>query len=665
MIRVFVVCLGLLAGLPSAFAQPLSVEDFVRPPAYANPMLSDNGRYFAVTIPINGRMNLAVVDMETRKGTALTSFRDYDVVDVEWVGNERLAFSLGQFNSPTGPGQFDGGGLFVVSRDGKETRRISPTVREVRNQGQYVFRGYEIFRSLPGNDEEILATGNMRDARSQDLYRLNVRTGRAVLLTQTRPEYAGRWILDRNYVPRVVTSWVKDTQIFIVWYRKDENSAWEELTRYDRTKGPTFVPLAFESDNQTLQVAYNGGRDTMAVFRYDPNTRKLGELMAQHPRFDMGADASGALVPGLTTDFKTNEIIGYAVMAEKPERAWIEEGRARLQKMIDGALPETFNSFVRTPDGKRLVVTARSDRHPTRWYLLDEEKKTLEELFASRPWIKPEQLVEMRPFYLKSRDGLEFLSYYFLPKNHKPGEKLPTIVHIHGGPAARADFWGSFSFGVLEAQLMASRGYAVVVPNFRITPGLGGRNYYAGFGTIGRQMLEDHEDAARWAIAQGFADPDRICMSGASYGGYATLMSLARFPNVFKCGVAGLVVSDLRLQLTSTAGDTAYSPSAVAFWNQLIGAEGPSSFPPEISPINLAGRIKQPLLMYAGADDIRTPLEQTNRMVRALTSAGNPPKNVIIKPGEGHGFGKVENNIDLYRAIIDFLDEQIGPKSRR
>ncbi|MCX7621734.1 MAG: prolyl oligopeptidase family serine peptidase, partial [Acidimicrobiales bacterium] len=555
----------------AAAQEPLKVEDIVRPPAYVDPKLSESGRFFAVAIPINGRLNLAVVDLETRKGTALTNFSDFDVVNFAWVGDERIVFTLGRYNTPTGPAAFEGGGLFVVGRDGKEFRRLSETVRDSRRQNKFVYRRYEPLRTLPGNNEEILAVGNLRDADSEDVYRLNVRSGRATLMTPQRPSNTVRWVLDRNLVPRVVTSWVKDSTSYIVWYRKDADSPWEELTRYDMAVGPVFVPLAFEANNRTLQVAFNGGRDTMAVFRYDPETRKLGELLAQHPRYDMGANALGEIVPGITTDPKTDEVIGYAVAAERPQRVWLDESRARLQKMIDAALPDTVNSFVRTPQGKQIVVTARSDRLPTRWYLLDEEKRTLEELFASRPWIKPGQLVEMRPFLLKTRDGLEIPSYYFLPNGYRPGTRLPTVIHIHGGPTVRADFWGAFSFGVVEAQVLAARGYAVVLPNFRGTPGFGGRIYYAGFGTIGRQMLEDHQDAAKWAVEQGFADPDRICISGASYGGYATLMALARFPETFKCGIAGLIVSDMRLFVTSPAGDVPYSPAAVSFWNRLVG----------------------------------------------------------------------------------------------
>lgn len=644
-----------------ASAQPIPIEDVWRPPAYANPVISENGRYFAVSVPVGGKMNIAVVDLEERKASVITNERTYDLLDVRWVGNERLVFTLGQFNSPTGQGQFDGGGLFMISRDGKQTRQLSPTIKDLRNRNQFQPRGFEVLRTLPGNDEEVLALGNQRDVESFDVYRLNVRTGRALLLTDRRPERTFEFVLDNDNVPRVARASVKDTTQIIVYYRKDASSPWEQISTYDAAKGPVLMPLAFEADNQTLQVAWNGDRATMAVFRYDPNSRKLGEVIAQHPRYDMGANASGQRIAGVITDFKTNRVLGYSVNADRPQTVWIDEEYGRLQKLIDGTLPGTYNSFRRTPGGDRLVVTAFSDRQPLKWYLLDEKRRSMEELFSSRPWLKTNLLVEQRSFILKTRDGLEIPGYYFVPRDRKPGERLPTVVHIHGGPAVRPDAWGR-GFGYNEGQLMASRGYAVIVPNFRITPGLGNQAYYAGFGTFGRQMVDDHEDAAKWAISEGIADPQRICISGASYGGYATLMSLARFPQTFKCGIAGLVVSDVPLQLTSPEGDFFGNEAVETFWNKMIGVKRTADIPPEVSPVNLAAQIKQPIMFYAGADDIRTPLEQTTRMVRALERVGNKPRAVLVKDNEGHGFGKTENSVELYNAIFKFLEEHIGAR---
>jgi dipeptidyl aminopeptidase/acylaminoacyl peptidase len=644
---------------------PLPVAEYLKLPQFGSPRLSPSGKYLAAVTPINGRLNLAVVDLETRKGTALTSFDSFDVLNVRWVGDERLMFTLGQQNTPTGPEGFEGGGLFVVSRDGKESRKLSPTVREMRHSWQFVYRGMSFLSRLPGTSDEVLVRGRLRSADAEDVYRLDLRNGRTVLVTSERPPRTSDWVLDSKRVPRVVTSWVKDTSQYIVYYRKTAESAWEEIARFDQAKGPGFSVLGFLSDDKTLMVASNAGRETMGVFKFDPEARKLGELLAQHPRYDMGADAMGYSVSGVMTEADSDRVTGYRVDAERPQTVWLDEKEARTQAAIDAALPGAYNSFTRFPGSRRVLITSYSDQQPAKWYLLDEEKRTLEELFSSRPWLTGDDLVPMRSFLLKTRDGLEIPSYYFLPKGYKAGDRLPTVVHIHGGPHVRADGWAS-GFGYAEAQILASRGYAVVLPNFRITPGLGSRIYYSGFGTVGRQMSEDHEDAARWAVAQGFADPARLCMSGASYGGYATLRALAKTPELFKCGVAGLVVSDLEMQLTSTAGDTAYSPAGVAYWHKLVGQDdrNPTALK-DNSPVHMAAKIKGALFMYAGSEDIRTPLEQTTAMVKALEAAGNPPKVVLIKKQEGHGYGKVENRIELYEKMLQFLDEQIGAKSLR
>ena len=642
---------------------PAPLEDYLKLPQFANPKLSPDGRYLAVSMPVNGRLNLAVVDMQTRKGTALTNYRDFDVLGATWVGNERLVYTLGQFNSPTGPGQFLGGGLFMVSRDGNESRKLSPTVKESRGSGAR-HRGLDLLRRIPGNTNEVIVVGNLRTADAEDVYRLDIRTGRTTLISGDRPDRTSNWILDEQMVPRVVTSWVKDTSTYIVYYRTTASTAWKEIGRIDRVAGTALVPLGFLADNKTLMVAANPGRDTMAVYKFDPETKQLGELLAQHPRYDMGADVTGEVVAGVVTEPDTDRLLGYQVEAEKAQTVWVDEKEAKTQALVDKALPGTTNVFRRFPNSSRLLVTTYSDVSPANFYLLDEEKRTLEELFTSKPWLNKDKLVEMRPFVLKTRDGLEIPSYYFLPKSYKAGDKLPTVLHIHGGPSSRSDTWAR-GFGYLEGQVLASRGYAVVVPNFRVTPGFGGKIYKAGFGTVGRQMSEDHEDAVKWAVEQGFADPRRICISGASYGGYAVLRALAKTPDLFRCGIAGLVVSDLEMILSSTAGDIASSPSAVQFWHELVGQNDKNRTAlRDNSPVHMAKDIKAPVLMYAGADDIRTPLEQTQAMARALERAGNAPKEVVIKKEEGHGFGRLENNVDLYEKILKFLDEHIGSKAR-
>ncbi len=638
----------------------LTIEDVWRPAEFASPTLSRDGKWLAATVPIRGRLNLAVMNIETRETKPLTGYTNFDVQGIRWVG-DRILYSLGQNNAPTGPGRFEAGGLFVVHRDGSGARKLSNTIRDCRDQGMNVCRSLNFFRAIPGNTDEVIASGNMTDAVSTDLYRLNILTGRFTLLTQGRPaERTGDWLMDQNLVPRVVTASIEDTLTRVVYYRKSAEAAWQEIGRFDAAKPGAIVPLAIEDKSGMLRVASNQGRDTMAVFRFDPETKKLGEMIAAHPRYDMGADADGNRIGGgVELDPETLEIRGVSVNAAIPEYVWADEKYAATQAMLDKALPKRINTFQRVPNSKSLLISSYSDVEPTVYYLLDEEKRRMEELGSTRPWLRG-KLPNQVPFIYKTRDGIEIDGYYFLPKDYKPGTKLPTIVHIHGGPFARADTWGR-GFGVNEGRLFASRGYAVIVPNFRVTPELGSKVYYSGFGTYGRQMSDDHEDALKWGIEQGFVDPANACISGASYGGYAALQAQVRNASLWKCSIAGLAVTDLYYQLTSKDGDIPYSTSGVDYWKAVIGVKSLNEpIVREMSPVHFASKITKPVFLYAGEDDIRVPIAQISAMARNLRDAGNPPKAYVVKPNEGHGFGKLENRVDLYTQILAFLKEQFG-----
>lgn len=642
----------------------MSVKEYFDNPQYGTMALSGDGTHMLVTTPINGRLNIAVIELATRKGVALTNFSEYDVLDPRWVGSSRIVFTLGNLNSPTGADYSVGGGFFMLSKDGKESRKLSPTISELRATGQRVYRGFTYVRSVPGSEEEIIAAARERSQSSLDLYRLNVRTGARTLITQDRPPRVSSFLVDKNMVARLAVGDLEDTTDTVVYYRKDDKTPWEQIARFDQTRGPALYPVGFLGDDHSgVAVASNAGRNTMAIYRWDPAAKKVGELLAEHPRYDLGRDQQGQNVPGLV-NFE-DRLVGVRVEAAKPEVTWIDPAFDRLQKMIDGALPNAINNFARTPKGDKLLITSYSDRQPNRWYLLDEKAKTMEELLDSIPWVKADRLVEQRPILVKTRDGLEIPGYVFLPKDRKPGEKLPTVINIHGGPMVRADTWGyRRGWGTMEGQFFASRGYAVVLPNHRVTPGLGSKIFYSGFGAFGKQMIEDHEDAVKWAVDEGIADPARVCIFGHSYGGYATLMSLAKTPDLYRCGVSSLPVTDVETQLTSASTDFAANDEAVLYWRKLIGATDGRSIAEaarEISPARLGNRIKAPVFMIAGEADQRTPIEQTRAMIRALEAAGNKPR-VMIKIGEGHGFGKVENRVDMYTQVLEFLDQHIGGK---
>lgn len=639
--------LGGAASVAAPAGEPAPVAAYVSPPDFAQVTISPDGRYLAALSPLKGKRNLVVLDLQTMKSRAVTAIATHDVVSYRWVGSEFLVFEQGRLDTPTGVERAQGVGPSAVRRDGTGFRRLAD-----------LHRSATVLRVVPGSNTDVIVSASLR-TRRPDLYRLNLDTGERTLLTPDKPAFVVDWLLDNEALPRGAVVVDKEDApeqelVRTVLVRESLEKPWQEMGRFTFQQPGAWSPRAFAPDNRNLIVEARRGKDTSGLHLFDVQTKSIVDLIYANPRYDASETT-------LQRDPLTGRVVGFSINDERHQQFNLDADGAAVQAAMEAQFKGRAVATQRSGGGMTLV-TVWSDRHPATYFLFDEKAKALKPLLRSRRDLDERNLVEMRPFLLKTRDGLEIPSYYFLPPDYQSGQKLPTVVHIHGGPHVRADTWGTLSgSGVREAQVLASRGYAVVLPNFRITPGLGHRVYNAGWGEIGRKMSDDHEDAARWAVAQGFADPQRMCISGSSYGGYATLWASIRSAELFKCGIAGLVVSDRKRQMTSMQTDYASSDSAVAFWKRIVGMEGDNwSRADETSPALHAERSNFPLFIWAGAADRRTPLEQTEMMVSALKKAGKPPEIVMVKSDEGHGFGLQENRIDLYETMLKFLDKHIG-----
>lgn len=637
--------------------QQTPIEAYVSLAKFRDARLSPDGKKLAALVPVGTKYNIAVLDLDTMKPQVVTNFTNYDVVTFNWSG-DWIYFSLGTLSNPAGPERGGGGGLFVVKADGSGARQLNGTVQEQARQVAVVGR-------LPGNTDEVIVAGRLRDVRAPDLYRLNFKNGKKELLTFDQPGLVTGWVVDQNGVPRVAVVVDKRDEKRLpqentyTWlYRDSADQPWREVFVSPPGERERPRPIAFAENNRDLIVSNQQGRNTTALYTFEVDKKQMGGVLAAHPRFDIDG--------GLIRDAESR-VVGLQLADDTFQTVYFDEKLAALQAGFEKAFPGKAVGL-QTTKSDRVLVTTFSDRSPPVYYLFDQKTRKLVELLRTNEQLNEKNLVAQRPFLLKTRDGLEIPSYYFLPANHQPGMKHPTVVHIHGGPMARADTWGwGGGFGVMEAQILASRGYAVILPNFRVTPEMGRKIYEAGLkGAIGKSMSDDHEDAAKWGIDQGFVDAERICISGASYGGYASLWALIRSNHIFKCGVAGLVVSDYETQLTSVSGDTAFSPAGQRYWKEeLLGIAPGEGWEKahSVSPARHADKLKGPLFMYAGRDDIRTPLEQTFKMVNALKAVGKAPEVLMIKDKEGHGYADPKNRIDLYEQMLAFLDKHIGPGS--
>jgi dipeptidyl aminopeptidase/acylaminoacyl peptidase len=259
-------------------------------------------------------------------------------------------------------------------------------------------------------------------------------------------------------------------------------------------------------------------------------------------------------------------------------------------------------------------------------------------------------MAPMKPVRYAARDGLEIPAYLTTPRG-KAAKDLPLVVLVHGGPWVDGDAWGFDP----EVQFLASRGYAVLQPNFRGTTRYGWKHFRASFGQWGLSMQDDLADGVKWAVEQGIADPKRVCIYGASYGGYAALMGLATTPGLYRCGVNYVGVTDLPFFLTVSWADYSYSEFARHAARDMVGdPERDAQRLRDTSPTQLAARIKAPVLMAYGADDRRVPLEHGSRMKSALDRAGAKYEWMVMA-GEGHGFRDPANQKTFYEAVEKFL----------
>jgi dipeptidyl aminopeptidase/acylaminoacyl peptidase len=297
-----------------------------------------------------------------------------------------------------------------------------------------------------------------------------------------------------------------------------------------------------------------------------------------------------------------------------------------------------------------LLLHVHSDRNPGAYYLLDEATKKLRPLVPSRRWIDPRLMAPVAPVTVKASDGLQ-IPAYLTARDGLKTRKAPLIVLPHGGPVAR-DYWAWHP----EAQLFASRGYAVLQVNYRGSDGYGQDFETAGFRNWGTRVMQDIAEATRWAIAEGIADPARICIYGASFGGYSALMSAAREPDLYRCAAGFAGVYDRVEQLSDTGA--AFTVIGRAWLEQVYGTDKAEQR--EQSPVTHAAKIKAPVLLAHGTSDTTVLFSQSKAMRKALDAA-KKPYEWHEYGGEEHGWHKDENAVDFYTKLLAFFDKHIGP----
>lgn len=661
---IYLVLAGLLAGLaplPSRAQGPSdarpSVEAFYAPNDIEQAAMSPSGRWLAITTTLgNRRVGLVIFDLQEWKVQGKpVSFADGDIDDCHWVNDDRLVFTITD-RSRGGGDQRWWPGLFSVKRDGTELRNLVRLQRDFVVGSRTIGRealafNHELIHVPAGGGDEVIV-GEWKYDDSGDIQgvlakRLDIVTGRATSQSFGAPAHVVRWLFDSSGEPRALVTRYRGRSA--IHWRGPKEDSWRQLVEADAYKLPY----------QAHSIDSEGG---LFVTQTDPRT---GVAVLKRFDFAAGRPADEALVsaPGfdfqgrIVSETQGSRALGVRLVTDAETTVWWDKSLAALQKSVDQELPGLVNRLTCRHCGEAqmsVIVRSFSDREPGQIAFHDPATSTWRLVGQVRKGIDARQMGSTLFERIKARDGLELPLWITQPAGKSAGPR-PAVVLVHGGPWVRGRHWQWDA----NAQFLASRGYLVIEPEFRGSRGYGEPFFRAGWRQWGRAMQDDVADALAWAVGKGLADPSRVCIAGAGYGGYATLMGLARQPELFRCGAAWLAVSDPRLLFEWRYGFFQWDEFRLVDLPVLIGdPKADAEMLDSVTPVLLARRMKAPLLLAYGGNDARVPLAHGERMRQALIDAGNPPQWVLY-PDEGHGWYKFENRVDFAKKLEAFLAAQL------
>ncbi|HET6433226.1 alpha/beta hydrolase family protein [Dyella sp.] len=407
--------------------------------------------------------------------------------------------------------------------------------------------------------------------------------------------------------------------------------------------GGSFAPISSTPDGNGIYASYapDGGPTSLVQESESGGERKMlaVPVIGEVDTIEWTAIPRQPFATTLATGIPRTSYIELSSPASKLHRA--------LSQKFAGSLVHFVNF---SDDGGELLFGVANDHNPGTFYLIDTRTYKVQKLFDVAPWIDPNQMAERRPLMFKTSDGTTLEAILTIPKNKQP-DNLPMVLMPHGGPTGVRDDW----FFEDDAQFLASRGYLVLQVNYRGSSGRGADFQEAAYRKWGTRVQQDLIEGVKWAIAQHFADPDRICIYGGSFGGYSALMAPIRAPGLFKCAVGYAGIYDLGMMYDK--GDIRESESGRNYLKVAIGEDAAEL--DSNSPAKLAGKIDVPVLLIHGEEDQRAPFAQFKAMRAALDEA-HKPYETLTKPKEGHGFYNEKNNVELYDRLQAFLEKYIG-----
>ena len=608
-----------------------SVEDYFTTPEAFSFKLSPNGKYIAyMKRRKSGERDLYLKETATQKETLLKKQEEDLIRGFSWANNDRILYLQDK-------GGDENYHVYGVDVTGENSKELTP------------FEGVRvnIIEGLKEDEDHVIVQMNKDNLQQEEPYRLNINTGEVTKLYTVQagdPPVAG-YNFDRKGNLRAINRIVDGVKTELL-YKIDGEFKQVKLTEFGDTFGiSTFNPNTENPDD--AYVISNLDGDKIEIQLYDLKKDKKIKTVFSNDTFD---------VSGMSLSRKRNyEIDYFSYTGEKAVITPVSDTYKKVYKRLQKEFGDKqFFTVGRTDDESKYMVAVTSDKIVGEYYLYDVEKDSVTLLYKLLPQLKAEDMASMKPITFKSRDGLTIHGYITLPNNYKKGQRVPLIVNPHGGPQGVRDNWGFNP----EAQLFASRGYATLHVNFRVSGGYGKEFLKAGFGQIGRKAMDDVEDGVDYVIEKGYVDKDRVAIYGGSHGGYAVLRGMTKTPDKYACGVDYVGVSNLNTFMNTIPPYwEKYRELLYKIWYNPNKPEE-KAIMDEISPALHVDKIKNPLLVVQGANDPRVNIDEADQIVESLRAKGVEVP-YMVKYDEGHGFGKEENRLDLYNAMMGFFAEHL------
>jgi len=625
--------------LPAWATETIPTEHFASLPDFSGVQLSPNGlRAAAIANIVHEGFTGKVVlqrHLETGEQRPVLSLRDgeYKINWIRWATEDKLLVSLRSREAILGTA-FTSTRLMVVDIHTREAKNAinSGTLRRADWIPQFQDRVVDL---MPDDDEHFLLQADLEYQNRPDVYRVNLNTGRTKRVQRGRSN-VDDWLTDRQH--RVRIGVYQDETTMRVYEQDIDGKNWRMLWEYQALAGQDVIPKGFAADPNILYVnAYHQGR--LAIFRVDLSDPELSkELVYSNERLDV----TGRLIYSP----KHGDVVGIRTGIGDNYEFWSAEHRSLLRS-VNQALPEHSNVIVSlSEDEQRIIFLSENDTEAGTYYYLDRSTMRMSPIASRYNALKPELMAEKNSIRYDARDGTSIQAFVTFPKGVEP-QNLPAIVLPHGGPisfdSSGFDYW---------TQFFANRGYVVMQMNFRGSGGFGYDFMAAGFQSWGLEMQDDVADAASWLIDKGIADPERICIVGGSYGGYAALMGAAKTPELFSCAVSFAGVTDLFALLQTSRR---YSNSDVT---EIQIGDGRRNLRAR-SPVTLAEDIDIPVLLIHGDKDVRVRVTQSRRMAKALERAGKDFLYVEQSGGDHH-LSTNEQRLEALKTMETFLAEHLN-----